>query len=123
MKRVLGEPAKLVMDSASFYHHHLLNNLMPRFLDLQKKGYDIITTERDPSTLCSAWVRRFGVSDHHRNLLNEEYTNWVEWALPSAAVVLHLDDQRETSLYQLNLLLDSNLTTDWKPIGHWERSV
>ena len=121
VKPVLGEFAKLSVDGAEFYHHHCMKRLLPRFIELRDQGYDIITTFRNYEDTKAAWRRRFGDgSDQVPAMFHEQWEVYADWVRPNAMVTFQPCNEmvRDHSLDLLNNFLDSDLTTDWIPIGH-----
>ena len=120
VKPVLGDPVKLSVEGAEFYHHHCINGVRLRAKELLDEGYTLITTYRPLKNTVDAWKRRFLNQDDKMRLMHEELDNWHSWVRPNATLIFRPFDRdtQDHSLKQLNFLLNSDLTTDWTPIGH-----
>lgn len=118
VKDELGKPHPTASDGGTFYHHHCMWRLAPRYEDLLRQGFEIITTVRNKQDNADAWYRR------HRNdewaVYDEQWDMYEKFVLPRAEFIFNpFDiDLREQSLASLNEYLGTNLTTDWEPIGH-----
>lgn len=96
-----------------FYAQHCIPMQMDTISDMFAKGTAIITTVRDwdkARESCGKFTDPSQTFDIQKGL-------WDKFIRPNASVIVSVDDSKESRLTQLNDFLNTNITTDWKPIG------